>query len=146
MDPYSHPDPTALGLFTDRVNEWALCEPSGQREHLRGWSNEIRGLGEIYDLRSDGAVRKRGYKSEEEHLTLAPLAAARRITSVHIEIFLAMEGVLHIWATAASISTKQWFKWRLLSLCGHHRSLGEPRVNATRGQPVQAGKAGKACL
>jgi hypothetical protein len=50
--------------------------------------------------------------------TLAPLAAARRITSLHTEMFLAIDGVLHICATAASISTDkksaqaQWFKSR----------------------------------
>lgn len=41
MDPHSNPDATSLSLFTDRVNEWALCEAAGQREHLRGWSDEI---------------------------------------------------------------------------------------------------------
>jgi len=50
MDSYSHPDIADLSLFTDRVNEWALCKTAGQREHLRGWSDEIRGFREIYEL------------------------------------------------------------------------------------------------
>ena len=42
--------------------------------------------------------------------TLAPLAAERRITSVDIEMFLAMEGVLHICATAANMMSSVKFR------------------------------------
>ena len=48
-------------------------------------------------------VSERRKGERKRKLTLAPPAAARRMTSVHTEMFLAIEGVLHICATAANM-------------------------------------------
>ena len=56
VDSYSDPDTAILSLVADCLNECALFKSGGQREDMRGRGDEIRGLGEIHDLQSNGVM------------------------------------------------------------------------------------------